>query len=201
MVETILAISGALLGVMVGFILHRLSPWQNKNGKSEKLRSLIRLEIMQNLHSLGTFWRKFQMEAHQESKRVNGDNFRDNYELLAFRHAHMFMETPLPEWSRKVWDSHFSSLGSVLDEDEILQVWRFYDDLDRVSALQAVLSSSKAEFDKAPPDSALQETDPVFFNIISSFANESEFQEEALDIWCECEQTINSLLKTGNPVV
>ena len=201
MVETIITISGTLSGVVVGFVLSKYSLRQKESNKSEKLRGLLKLELMQNLHLLGTFWRKFQMEAYQEDRGVFGEDISDAYEMLAFRQAHKFIETPLPQWNRKVWESHFSSVGSVLDDHEILQVWRFYDDLERISALHTMLSSYKTEFDKAAPDTPLQETDPVFFSIITSFANEGEFQEEALDLWCECEQTINNLLKTGNPVV
>lgn len=200
MIETIVGIMGTLLGVVVGFVLNEIYVRGDKKDRTGRLRMMTKLEITQNLHLLQQFWGKFQAETWGERRTVIGEDIHDTYETLAYRCATKFIETEVPRWNRKIWESQFSAISSVLSEDEIIRVWNLYDDMDKISAYHAMLASYKAELDKEILEAAAREKDPVFFSVITSFARESKFQDEVLDLWSDCEQTVNNLLKMGNPL-
>lgn len=201
MIGTIVGIVGALLGVMVGFVLNGVHVRGDKKDRTGRLRTMTKLEVMQNLHLLEQFWGKFQADTSEERRTIIGEDIHDTYEILAYRCATKFIELEVPRWNRKIWESQFSAISSVLSEDEIIRVWGLYDELDKISAYHTMLASYKAELDKEILEAASRERDPVFFSVITAFARESKFQDEVLDLWSDCEQTINNLLKKGNPVL
>jgi len=202
MMGTIVGIVGTLLGVMLGFVLNEVYVRGGKKDRSgSRLRTLTKLELMQNLHLLEKFWGKFQADTSEERRTIIGEDIHDTYEILAYRCANKFIDIEVPQWNRKIWESQFSAISSVLSEDEIIRVWSLYDDMDKISAYHEMLASYKAELDKEILEAASREKDPVFFSVITAFAKESKFQDEVLDLWSDCEQTINNLLKKGNPIL
>lgn len=200
MVGTIVGIVGTLLGVILGFVLNEVYVRGGKRDRSGRLRSMTKLEVMQNLHLLEKFWGKFQADTSEERKTIIGEDIHDTYEILAYRCANKFIEIEVPRWNRKTWESQFSAISSVLSEDEIIRVWRLYDDLDKISVYHTMLTSYKEELEKEILEASSREKDPVFFSVIAAFAKESKFQDEVLDLWSDCEQTVNNLLKKGNPL-
>jgi hypothetical protein len=196
-----ISIIGTLAGVTTGFLLSEFYATHRKKDHSDRLRILAKLEIKQNLQLLDRFWEKFQAKTSDLQKEIVGEDFHDTLEILAQQYVKIFVEISLPEWNRKVWESQFTPLSRVLSEDEIMQVWDLYNDLDKVSAFYKTFKSYQAESDQEIVEAAAREKDPVFFSIISLFSNDSKFQEDSLERWMECEQTISEVLRRGNPVL
>jgi hypothetical protein len=201
MIIAAISIVGTLAGVLVGFVLSEFCATHRKRDRSDRLRTLAKLEVQFNLYSLEKFWEGFQAETADLEREIVGEDIHDTLEILAQQYVNTFVDIPLPEWNRKVWESQFSTLSSVLSEDEIMRVWDIFNELDKISAFHETFTSYRAEGDREIFESTVGEKDPVFFSIISSFANDSRLQKDALEIWMECEQTISEVLKRGNPIL
>lgn len=196
-----ISIIGTLAGVLAGFLLSEFYATHRKRDRSDQLRILAKLEVQQNIYSLGQFWEKFQAETADLRREIVGEDIHDTLEILAQQYVNTFVAISLPEWNRKVWESQFSTLSLVLSEDEIMRVWDIFNELDKISAFYETFASYRAEGERDIFEAAVGEKDPVFFSIISSFTNNSPLQEDALEMWMECEQTISDVLKRGNPIL
>jgi hypothetical protein len=180
-------IPGVIWGVILGFSLNAIATWlqeiRAEKRQARAVRTLLSLEIDQNLEILRDFWNK--MKGVDDS----GQSTSKDYLRLALR----LIELPLPNWSHKAWESQMSLLVRALKDQEIKQVHNFHTQLDAISGIRStLLALNVGNREEASPALLLQ----------SGLANwfTKAFEPKASQLGEECEQIVRALLDKGNPL-
>lgn len=202
MISAIIGVVGIVIGTILGFVLNEIARWWREKRAEKKqiraVRTMLSLEIDQNLALLRDFWSKTKDVDLPEDKP-------DRHNLILVRRL---SESPLPLWSHKMWESQMPLLATALSEEEIKQVHRHHNKLDAITAIRTQLSTLKEERHQY---SMLQHeksksTEPLtrgMEQVRSHFSKrklEKEFCEKASLLWEGCEQIVGDLKHLGNPL-
>lgn len=107
----------AIAGVVVGFILTGVYNYYTEKGKEKRLkkniRTLINLEIKQNLNLLKEFYKN--VKNIKTVKNPTEKQLIDEY-------SRRLIELPLPPWRHTRWDSQTATLPLALSNDEISNI-------------------------------------------------------------------------------
>ena len=186
MTEAIVGVIGVLLGTALGFGLNEYAG-RKQEARTEKMqvrsvRTIVSLEIEENLRLLWQFWRS--VEALPDEADRDAMNF-----------SRRLIQVPLPGWSHGAWESQLSSLAAALTAREIRQVHVHHNRLERITAIRAQLEAFAAtqrdEWMSAPDAGG----------VVRSVAGLSRvFDWNAPELWAECERGVEELRETGNPL-
>lgn len=111
-------------GVILGFVLSEGASYIRRRREQQQLtqaiKTLIRIEIDQNLAWLSEV-------AQRLDKEEQDVNRRQMFSLL--------ISMPMPIWSHQLWESQLVSVPSALSTEMISKVHEFHGDLDNISKL------------------------------------------------------------------
>ena len=196
-VEAFFAIFGTLIGALFGFIL---SEWgtsrrENRNEKkqAQASRAIISLEIDLNLELLREFWLQPINQIQDKQKSL------DEQKVAL---ANNFIETPIPEWSREVFNSQLHLITNALHQQEVVKVFQFYDRLRRLEAIRNELILAK-EVQRNELQAARNKDGSRNFGryaIAMAYSPPTPFNEKAVAFWNECESLVAQLFVKGNPL-
>lgn len=180
-----------LLGIVFGFALDEIATFlRDKRAQERQVRSvraIVSLEIDNNLDLAKYFWSKFsQYEAES-------DDLSQTKRSL----ARIFVNQALPTWQRDAFISQMQFLPIALSEAEILQVFHFYDRLNRLEAIRTNLTDALSEQNNAfenetSPGPAGFRTAPL------GYRPPQMFNEKADELWSECTSLFAQILAKGN---
>jgi len=170
-------------GIILGFILNEVTAWLREKRKDKKkklaFRTVLDLEIEQNLSVLNKFWNKI----------IDIGNFLQDSDEARNSKALKLIETPIPIWSRKVWEGQISYLALSLNVQEIKEIHKLYCNLDTIIAIQ-----SRLEILRNEKDIKIAQY-PVAFR-----SQEEQFQHKSRELVKECEQIVREIVEKGNPI-
>lgn len=200
---------GAIIGVIVGFLLSQvvnIVTWLISSKKEKKLiRLLVTLEIDQNLALLKDYWQNVSLPPDEGDEDDEDDGVsiktkrKQNIptELEPERLARRAAEIPLPVLSNRAFDSQLSALPKALDEAEISQTWHVYEEIEQVKALHSWL----LEIAKT----SVVGTENFFPSASRAIRSEKgllamTFKTKKIAAIFDLRKTIQLLLNTGNPL-
>ena len=173
-----------LLGVVLGFLLSTskelLTNRRTEKKEVESVRLLLRLEIDTNIEALKQFW-------EQSHSFPDGSTLPEE----SWEYAPKFIDTPFPRFKREILNSQRHLLAKSLDEQQILDVLKVYDDLDEVEVLKNELEEKKDDI-----QNVYEHGRATSAGIIIGV----EFGDRARTLWPQIENTVSSLLNNGNPL-
>jgi hypothetical protein len=195
MSEAIFGVIGTIIGTIIGAILgFRLSEraTRQREERTEKrqagaIRTLLRLEIDQNLALLRDFW--------SEVNQV--DESEEDPDLARLRLARRMVGLPVPHWCHTMWKSQTPLLVVALSEEEIKQVHNLHIGLDAIAAIHSKLSALESE-QREELRAARNETGMVPMS--KAMGLSQSFNRNAPGLWMECERIVREVLDKGNPL-
>jgi hypothetical protein len=185
------AVFTTLLGVVAGFVLSTLGQWfidwRKERGEAESVRVILGLEIDTNIEALKQFWTKawsFSDGAIMQPNDVS-------------QYAQKFIDTPFPRFKREVLKSQMHLLVKSLDKQQIIHVFKIYDDLDMVEVLRNSLAEAAAE-QRVEHARVFGSGNAVPLHLATSLMHKLGSQTQIL--WPQIENTIIPLLANDNPL-
>jgi hypothetical protein len=163
-------------GVLLGFILSEISTWmrerKSEQQQAEATRTLLSLEIEQNLVLLRSFWERV-------SKAKEGKEDEEEITLLI---TSAIADRPLPSWSHRAWESQMGVLPQAISSHAILgQIHTHHTELDAIAAIRENIFVLR----KAP---------------LALVGVNVTFAWNAPALCAECERIVTELLSIGNPI-
>ncbi len=132
--DVIAALLGAIIGAASGWLFNELTTRQRERRSEQKLivtvRTLLSLEIDQNIKHLRDYWEDANNLANPSASA------RSNELQLARRVTRI----PVPIWNREAWASQLPHVTTALQDDEIRAVHNIYGHLDQVAANGTMLT-------------------------------------------------------------
>lgn len=118
-----------ILGTIIGFGLSELATFFRKRREdkrfTESVKTILKLEIDLNLQMFGEFW--------SQVNQLNGAI--EDLEARKRRLARRLIEVPLPALRKEALQSQFSLLAWAISEQEVIQVFQFYDRLGKLETI------------------------------------------------------------------
>lgn len=196
-----------IIGLFIGFILTETGNWIHEKSKEKKqsksVRTIISLEIEQNLSLLKDFWSKLKPIV-QEKQKNNIDNELEEAErkkLIASEFSNKFIEMPKLNWNHKFVDSQLSFMSLAFNKDEINKIMNFHSKLDAIAEIQKKLSFIKNKADEKGYTRASQiKSADIVGPLVASYTSNSTFIKKAPELWGECERIVLEVLDKGNPL-
>lgn len=187
--DKFVGVIGAISGASLGFLLSEWRQWRTGKRQAVATRTLLSLEIHQNLGLL----REFCHKIHEINELEQGSE-------LALLNVNRLAELSWPQWSRNAWNSLLSVLPQALkDEQAIKQVNYFYNQLDTITAICHNLSKVSSEL-SAMNCTIMQVTPNNQADVMSHVQYSESLKKKALKQCIECEQVVRNLLDSGNPL-
>lgn len=195
MSEAIFGVVGTILGTIVGFVLNEVATRQRerrlKKGQIQAVRTILSLEVDQNLAVLRDFWNKVnQVDRVDESEQ--------DPELAHLRLARRLIDLPMPHWSHKMWESQMSLLATALSEEEIKRVHDLHNRLDTIATIRSTLSALASE--EHEDWRAAPKTERGLVPLSAAWSLSRKFDKSAPGLWIECERVVHETLDKGNPL-
>jgi hypothetical protein len=179
------AVLTTLLGVVIGFVLSTLNQWlvdrRKERGEAESVRVILRLEIDTNIEALRQFWAKSTTSSDGTVMEPNN----------VYRYAQGLIDTPFPRFKQDAFRSQLHLLAKSLAEQQILDVFRVYDDLDKVEELKNKLEEKKGDIRNVQEIGATSSEGSIVG---------VEFGNLAQVLWPQIENIVIPLLASGNPL-
>jgi len=182
--EAVLLLIGTILGFALNELATRLRENRTERKEARAVRTLLSLEIDQNIALLKEWWGEV---TEADSPEEDPDHYR---RVVANR----LIELPLPSWSHKMWESQTLLLPVALKREEIMQVYDIHSGLDRLAAIRSALVAAQRE-QQEDWRSARGESGGA-----SLLGLSLRFYHIAPQLWPECERIVNELLAKGNPL-
>jgi hypothetical protein len=187
--KSYLSSNPAIIGVLLGFVLSQLATsirdLRFANKKARSIRRIIELEIEHNLGLLTFLKGKVEL-AHK------ADQFTPQSILF-------------PVWQRKGFESHLPAMPDALNENNIVEVFAFYRDLEllgdaysRILALKTARASAIEAGNEASHGSRGSTSN--MFKAGEKWSEAEKIHDEMLEQWESFEQLIRKVLESGNPL-
>ena len=182
-VKLIISPVAILLGVVMGFLLNFLrDSYEHKLTRKEErnsVRTLIKLEIQQNIDELRIFW--------NQSNEMD-DSILDPKEKISIKVRNL-SKTPIPFWSYLAWESQMSKIPIVFKSEEIVQLQSVYKKFRQTSNILNLLPDRKINIGMTIATTyKVGEIVPI-----NNYVNESSF-------WNDFENLVLDILHVGNPL-
>lgn len=190
--SVITAIGTIVGGTILGFTLSEYSAKRSKKEEIKSVRTLISLEITQNLKSLQELLDKINEE--RDDLENKGDIDLENIKLKL---ATKLIEIPPINWKHSMWENQRSLLAISLTEEEIKKVYNIYTSFDDLTSIYSKLLNfidEDKEYNKTIPTGKfipISEGIPILSNI---------FGMHAPAFWTDFEKISLQLLEKGNPL-
>ncbi|MGR3309264.1 MAG: hypothetical protein ACUZ77_00670 [Candidatus Brocadiales bacterium] len=178
MIGAIIGVVRIIIGTILGFGLNEITRLfrekRTEKKQAQAVRTLLSLEIDQNLALLRDFLGKVKHVDMSKEKPVPRP-------LIM---AQRLIELPLPCWSHKMWESQMPLLATALNEEEIRQVHLHHSKLDTITDIRTKL---------------YEEVKPLRDGEISEWAS-YRLSEKVPPLWEECERIVSKLFALKNPL-
>lgn len=185
-INSIIIVSGTLLGVYIGSKLNettsRRMKEKDEKRQIESIRTLISLEIDQNLESLKNLWNKLK------------ENSEDNDSLSL---AQKLVKIPLPNFKHVIWEKQTSLLTISFEKEEIKNIYSIYSALDDLNLIYHKLNFLIIE-EKQKTKSGVHKVSRV--EEMMSWMSKSSFEVDTPVLWLDFEEKTQKLIKNGNPL-
>jgi len=200
MTDVIIGVIGSIICVLIGFLFSEIRNWIHEKSKekkqSESVRTIISLEIEQNLSLLENFWKKLNNFIKEEK-----DEDIEDKDSIPTRLAYRFIEMPKLNWNHKFVDSQLSFMSLAFNKDEINKIMNFHSQLDAIAEIQKKLSSIKNKADEKGYTRASQmKSADIVGSLVASYTSNSTFIKKVPELWGECERIILEVSDKGNPL-
>jgi len=120
--------TAALLGVVVGFVMNEAATFfrtrREERQRSQGVRTLIRIELDQNLGGLTNLDQRIQAEEGRDATTPG------HLHLPAF-----LARMSLPAWSHTLWESQLPDVARALRPEALRKTHEFHRDLDNLSEM------------------------------------------------------------------
>jgi hypothetical protein len=182
-VKLIISPAATLLGVIIGFSLNFVRESYKESRirryEQESVRTLVRLEIQQNIDELHIFWNRFK----ELDKNITDPKRQISARVIKLS------KSPIPSWSYKAWESQMLKLPAAFKSEEIVQIQNSYKRLKQISSLLDLLPDRKIAIGTTLATTYhLDEVMPIWND-----DNESSF-------WKDFEDLVLCTLNAGNPI-
>jgi protein-S-isoprenylcysteine O-methyltransferase Ste14 len=178
-ISPVASIIGVIVGFLLSFWLKRYDENRTKREERQSVRTLIRLEIQQNIDELKIFWNGFK----EIEKKIADPKQQIRNKVIKLS------ESPIPSWSYKAWESQLSKLPVVFKSEEIVHIQSNYKRLNQISNLIDLLPNRKIAVGNTVLTSHMAGDVMMIYND----ENESRF-------WKNFEDLILCAIETGNPI-
>ncbi len=159
---------------------------EEENKIKESTKSLIRLEIDQNIEMLKEHWSRVKHLQREYDRK-----------FVAFYESDMTI-TPLPRWKTESWESHTDHLYEALSNEEIKEAQRVYSRLEKLSYIYNL----QVELDKMII-SSFTTSKGIRDTKIRDFAEyhiNKRYGRLAKEYLKEFQDTAEEILENGNPI-
>ncbi len=185
-INSLIALIGTLSGAFFG-VRWKESVINKREEKKEKrqidsVRSLITLEINQNLKSLKELWNKI----NEDNLDGNNEDIEQDYQKVNL--SRKLIQLPLPNWKNVMWEDQTSLLAISLDEGEIKKIYDIYAALDDLKSIYKQLLNLKGDEKEQLRSKYRAMRGPTIFLVGSP------------QLWTNFRGTTLKLLKNGNPL-
>ena len=170
---------GVVIGALSAFLGFRLEKGERRREAKErkcKIRSVLSLEIKQNLDEVDGFWVEVQAEINKKEKPAKGP------EQKAYRLAII----PLPTFTRIMWESQATYLPEVLEPDE-------FGSANQLHALFNTLTTIHRYLEQQRPDAEGQPKGP-------KKTEKNPWEKYSPGQWYAFESAVEKIKKIGNPL-
>ena len=200
MTDVIIGVIGSIICVLIGFLLSEIRNWIHEKSKekkqSESVRTIISLEIEQNLSLLENFWKRLNNFIKEEKDKDIKDK-----DSISTKLSYRFIEMPELNWNHKFVESQLSFMSLAFNKDEINKIMNFHSQLDAITEIQKKLSFIKNKADEKGYTRASQmKSADIFGHLVASYTSNSTFIKKAPELWGECERIVLEVLDKGNPL-
>jgi hypothetical protein len=172
-----------LLGVIIGFMLNFACECYKENitkrEERKSVRTLVRLEIQQNIEELQIFWDRLK----KLDKNIADPKLRISASITRLS------TSPMPSWNYRALESQVSKLPTVFKSEKITQIQSNYKRLKQILNLLDLLPNRKIAIGTTMANTYM--AGDVF--LIHNYDNESSF-------WKDFEDLILCTLDAGNPI-
>lgn len=198
MTDVIIDVIGPIICVLFGFLLSEIRNWIHEKSKEKKqyesVRTIISLEIEQNLSLLENFWKKLNNFIKEEKDEDNEDK-----DSISTKLAYRFIEMPELNWNHKFVESQLSFMSLAFNKDEISKIMKFHSQLDAITEIQKKLSFIKNKADEKGYTRASQmKSADIVGSLVASYTSNSTFIKKVPELWGECERIVLEVLDKGN---
>jgi hypothetical protein len=125
---------GPIIGVVVGYFLSQFTTfvvwWFSQRREKHAIRTLIGLEIEDNLSLLYDYWNDVSLDDELEEFK---------HEVRADRLVRRAVGIPIPMFSKKAFDSQLTNFTKVYSTQEMRRIWGIYRELSQIEPLHATL--------------------------------------------------------------
>jgi hypothetical protein len=180
-----LGVFGTLAGAIIGVVLTKLYDQRDEKDKEKKqvlsVRTLTSLEIDFNLEIIRGYWKEIHESMNEDE---DAENTKRSFALR-------FIEMPPPNLSRDAYSSQMHHFAVALDQQELTDVYKFYNLLSRLDLLRNQLTDLR---DRQARDYQATMGKQGYYGL------RREFDKNSPEQWDECESIYNQLIAKGNPL-
>jgi len=160
------SVGGAILGFILSHLLLLHRDKKRLEREANALRTLINLEILDNLKHLHLYWEKLLVSEASDTSR-----------------PYPAIPQPLPPWGSKMWESRIDLLPVALTDAELRKIFKFYKDIKYINDHLITLAQSQAAL------SFLEGSD------VSDELQIIQTHLDTEEIWKQCKWRIKKTLK------
>lgn len=161
--------------------------------QSKSVRSVLKLGMDQNQLVLKGFWT--QIETAPESDEQSEDPNRRKRRL-----ARQFVQTPLPLFDRETLKTQMPLMAIVLQEQEIVQVFQFYERLAKLETLRAEIVALIREQREELEAATRKEQSYSGIHRPLAYVPPQPFDNRAPSLWDQIERVVVEIFEEGNPL-
>jgi hypothetical protein len=184
---------GAIIGAILGFLLSELRQWTTEGKQADRVRTMLKLEIDQNISLLRENWEYWNkaIQSNKSSQKIS--NLCRSLRAI-----------PLPQWSRRVWEGQVSLLPIALNEEENRKVDSLYSQLNKITKITSQLSvlvSDVLSLDVPEPyESALDLDSEPNRRYNQDQPKQERLKSQMYELMRNCEKVFQDVLDNGNPL-
>jgi hypothetical protein len=181
--QILIGMFGTLFGFLVGEVSARVREAQQERKQGQAVRALLRLEIALNLRLLRDLWTK-----------INPNDTKPEDDSTKRYFAGELASTAQIGFSRDAYHSQMPLLAGALSEAQTVQVFAFYERLNRLAAIRDLLVTAQDQQKASAQAAGLPQPGkpPPITNMV--------FNNRAPAAWDEFDQLIRQALQGGNPL-
>jgi hypothetical protein len=134
MMEIVSAVIGVVLGFFLNELVNNLRKRAEKQQQFKSIKTLIQIEIDQNLAWLLQVSQRLAQEDQESNgtKEIHLPNFLGRMAM--------------PLWSHKLWESQLPNVASALNPETIRKVHEFHSNLDKISEMALAINDNPKQF-------------------------------------------------------
>lgn len=181
--DKFVGIFGAVIGAILGFLISEFRQWKTEGQQAQTVRTMLKIEINQNIDALREFGRKINLDKSNENMCI----FKLNDDELLYIPVSI-KSNSLPESNRKIFNSPalILPLALALNREEIKDVNILYGKIDQISDKHSQLINLLFELNKVQKDKNFDYHYPTY-------KQKKEMFYQIKEAWIDCEKLIHEI--------